>query len=62
MSIEEYYTAQYPEGKPWAQLTKQEIRVIRRERRRENWENIKDTLEDIADVIEFIVMIFGRTK
>ncbi|MEM6771398.1 MAG: hypothetical protein AAF597_12525 [Bacteroidota bacterium] len=62
MKIEEYYAEHYPDGEPWEELTKEQQRAVRRERRRESWENFKDTLENITDVLDFIVMIFGRRK
>jgi len=62
MKIEDYYNENYPDAKPWDELTKDERKDIKRERRRENWENIKDTLEDFTDVVDFLVMLFGRRR
>lgn len=58
--LKEYYQNNYPEEKPWDDLTDAEVREVRRERRAEKWENFKDTLEDIADVVDFVVTLFGR--
>lgn len=62
MNIEEYYKETYPEGKPWAELNKAEQREIRRTRRKENWEQVKDTVVDIYDFIDLFLTMFGVRK
>jgi hypothetical protein len=62
MKTEDYYLENYPDGKPWDELTRAEQKAIRKTRRRENWENIKETVEDIGDFIDLFLMVFGARK
>lgn len=62
MKIEDYYARHYPEGKAWEQLTREEQRDIRKARRKESWENVKDTVVDIRDFIDVLLMVFSLRK